>query len=113
MPHALQVRLLRVLQERQLTRVGSQELISIDVRIVSATHRDLIERIEAGSFREDLYYRPKVIEVQLLACVIVVRIFYSSRIISSIFSRTAIGARCSLSQGAVRDHAAPLVGQCT
>ena len=67
MPHALQVRLLRVLQERQLTRVGSQELISIDVRIVSATHRDLIERIEAGSFREDLYYRLKVIEVQLPA----------------------------------------------
>ena len=103
MPHALQVRLLRVLQERQLTRVGSQELISIDVRIVSATHRDLIERIEAGSFREDLYYRLKVIEVQLPA----LRdrredILQLAHHFIEIFSDRHRRPRRSLSQGAVR-----------
>ncbi|MEE2756116.1 MAG: sigma-54-dependent Fis family transcriptional regulator [Myxococcota bacterium] len=67
MSPAVQVRLLRVLQERQVTRVGSQQPLSVDVRVVSATHRNLLERISGGHFREDLYYRLKVIEIQLPA----------------------------------------------
>jgi transcriptional regulator with PAS, ATPase and Fis domain len=57
LPLASQVRLLRVLQEREVTRVGSTTPIKIDVRIISATHRALPERIQSELFREDLYYR--------------------------------------------------------
>ena len=67
MSPAVQVRLLRVLQERQVTRVGSHKTLSVDVRVVSATHRNLVDRISEGHFREDLYYRLKVIEIHLPA----------------------------------------------
>ena len=60
-----QAKVLRVLEERKLERVGSTETIEVDVRVVSATHRDLEAEIEAGRFREDLYYRLKVVEVEL------------------------------------------------
>jgi DNA-binding NtrC family response regulator len=60
-----QAKVLRVLEERQLERVGSTETIEVDVRVVCATHRDLEEEIEAGRFREDLYYRLKVVEIEL------------------------------------------------
>ncbi len=60
-----QAKVLRVLEERQLERVGSTQSIEVDVRVVSATHRDLEEAIEAGLFREDLYYRLKVVEIEL------------------------------------------------
>ena len=65
MDPALQVKLLRALQERQVVRVGGHEPIPIDVRLVAATHRDLEEAIRHGEFREDLYYRLKGVEVTI------------------------------------------------
>ena len=53
----LQAKLLRVLQERELTRIGGNEIISLDFRLIVATHRNLAEEVEKGTFREDLYYR--------------------------------------------------------
>ena len=65
LPMALQAKLLRFLQERVIERVGGREEIPVDVRIVCATHRDLPERIKAGLFREDLYYRLSEITVRI------------------------------------------------
>ncbi len=58
-----QVRLLRVLQEKTITRVGDHTPLTVDVRIIAATHRDLAKDIEAGRFREDLYYRLNVVNL--------------------------------------------------
>ena len=65
MPMRLQVKLLRVLQENQVRPVGSTDAISVDVRIVSATHRDLQAMMRDGRFREDLYYRLNVVNIRL------------------------------------------------
>ncbi len=65
MPAAFQAKLLRVLQERQVRPVGSVESIAVDVRIVSATHRDLEKATESGEFREDLYYRLNVVNLEM------------------------------------------------
>ncbi len=65
LPPAIQVKLLRVLQERQIERVGGSRPVSIDVRVVAATHQPLEGLIQAGSFREDLYYRLNVFPVHL------------------------------------------------
>ncbi|MDR1613573.1 MAG: sigma-54 dependent transcriptional regulator [Planctomycetota bacterium] len=62
---ALQGKLLRVLQEKEFERVGSSETLSVDVRILASSNRDLEKAIAAGSFREDLYYRLNVIAVEL------------------------------------------------
>jgi transcriptional regulator with PAS, ATPase and Fis domain len=61
----VQVKLLRVLQERQFERVGGNETISVDVRLICATQRDLKEEIRKGNFREDLYYRLNVVPILL------------------------------------------------
>ena len=63
MSPALQVKLLRVLQEREIMRVGGNRIISVDVRVVSATNENLEKRVEEGSFRRDLYYRLNTLPV--------------------------------------------------
>lgn len=65
MPLHLQAKLLRVLQESEIDRVGGTEPIQVDVRIVGTTNRDLVEAVKSGDFREDLYYRLNVIPIQI------------------------------------------------
>jgi sigma-54 specific flagellar transcriptional regulator A len=67
MPLQMQVKLLRVLQERTFERVGSNKTIQADVRIVAATHRDLEQHVSQGKFREDLYYRLNVFPIDVPA----------------------------------------------
>ena len=65
MPFSMQVKLLHVLQERQIHRVGGHRPIDLDVRIIAATNRDLSRLVAEGSFREDLYYRLNVVNIRL------------------------------------------------
>ena len=65
LPPEVQVKLLRVLEERQIERLGNPQGVPVDVRIVAATHRDLEDRIAAGAFREDLFYRLNVFPVRV------------------------------------------------
>jgi DNA-binding NtrC family response regulator len=64
-PAAMQARLLRVLQERQFERVGGQQAIEVDVRVIAATNRSLHKLVKDGKFREDLYYRLNVVKIDL------------------------------------------------
>lgn len=67
MPMSTQIKLLRVLEESQITRVGDNKTIKVNVRLISATNRPLEEMVEAGTFRNDLYFRLKVVTIELPA----------------------------------------------
>ncbi|MBT6503372.1 MAG: sigma-54-dependent Fis family transcriptional regulator [Deltaproteobacteria bacterium] len=65
MPFAMQAKLLRVLQEKELTRVGGEKVITVDVRVITATNKILQEQVQQGVFREDLYYRLNVVALEI------------------------------------------------
>jgi two-component system, NtrC family, response regulator HydG len=65
MPLPVQVKLLRVIQERTITRVGSNQPIEVDVRLIAATHKNLEQEVRRGTFREDLYWRLKVVSIHV------------------------------------------------
>ncbi|MBS1209856.1 MAG: Helix-turn-helix, Fis-type [Proteobacteria bacterium] len=67
LPLAMQVKLLRVIQEKRVRRIGDPQELAVDVRIISATHQNLRERVEQGKFRQDLFYRLNVIELKMPA----------------------------------------------
>jgi len=101
-PLALQVKLLRVLQEGELYRVGSSQPVKVDVRVLAATHRDLTQEVSDGRFREDLLYRLNVFPVQLPALkerpgdIPLLAAHFATRVAAR-FGRDAV----TLSQGAV------------
>jgi DNA-binding NtrC family response regulator len=78
MPVSLQMKLLRVLQQRTFERVGGKETLTTDVRIIAATNKDIEQEVKAGRFREDLFYRLDVIHIKLPASATASRTFHSS-----------------------------------
>jgi len=65
MPLTMQAKLLRVIQEREITRVGGEQVVDVDVRLIVASNRDLYQLTRTGAFREDLYYRLNVVSLEL------------------------------------------------
>lgn len=103
MPAAVQTRLLRVLQESVVQPVGSEDLVKVDVRVLSATHQDLETAIEEKSFRQDLYYRLRGIELVLPP-------LRQRQEDILLLAQTFIGDRCRFDRGAIAamvDHAWP------
>jgi DNA-binding NtrC family response regulator len=103
MPAAVQTRLLRVLQENVVQPVGSEELVKVDVRVLSATHQDLETAIEEKLFRQDLYYRLRGIELVLPP-------LRQRQEDILLLAQTFIGDRCRFDRGAIAamiDHAWP------
>lgn len=68
LPLDMQVKLLRVLQEREVYRIGGNTSIKVNIRVVAATNSDLEEMVKQGTFREDLYYRLNVVTLPILPC---------------------------------------------
>ncbi len=84
LPPEIQIALLRVLQEREIERVGSNITIPVDIRIVAATHRDLNALVSEGKFRQDLLYRLNIVPINMRPYESVPRTFLYSLNISSI-----------------------------
>jgi transcriptional regulator of acetoin/glycerol metabolism len=99
MPHALQARLLRVLQERCVTPLGSQKSIPVNIAVIGATHRNLREMIDAGAFRENLYYRLNGLVVRLPAL--------RERSDLAVVAQRILLAQCA--PGTVASHISPAV----
>jgi DNA-binding NtrC family response regulator len=109
LPMDLQAKLLRVLQERELQRLGSSETIKVDIRVVAATNCDLPRRIEEGRFREDLYYRLNVVplempplrkrrdDIPMLAAHFVEKVCRAERIPLKLLTREALERLCEYS----------------
>jgi transcriptional regulator with GAF, ATPase, and Fis domain len=68
MPLSTQTKLLRVLEEREFRRVGGEDVLRVDVRVLAATNRDLREQVRTGEFRRDLYHRLNVLRIDLPRC---------------------------------------------
>jgi transcriptional regulator with PAS, ATPase and Fis domain len=65
MPLSVQAKLLRVLQEREIEKVGSEQVLKVDVRVIAATNQDLTKQADEGKFRRDLYYRLSVVPIRI------------------------------------------------
>ena len=76
-PSKCQIDLLRVLETQQFTRVGGEEGLTSDVRLISATNKTAVSEIEEGTFREDLYYRLNIVPIQIPPCASDAMIYHS------------------------------------
>jgi transcriptional regulator with PAS, ATPase and Fis domain len=72
----LQIKLLSVIQSRSLTKIGSSKVVQLDVRIICATNAPIYDMVKSGTFRQDLFYRIKTIEIKLPPCAREERIFH-------------------------------------
>jgi Nif-specific regulatory protein len=96
---SFQAKLLRILQEGEMERVGGDETLRVNVRIIAATNRHLEEEVRLGHFREDLYYRLNVMPIALPRCANARRISPNWRTFWCVKSPTARGERCASAMG--------------